>query len=394
MSLHENWIWKAEPDSPSGASIGEAEDDWIYIDDQSSILVNDVLEPELYDENPTRAQVASKLLEQLDELVKEEPLPGWFEDRPESLFDELSTSECIQNKPVVYSQPQAPVPESFLQEWETVFGGVESSCQMIYPSSSSALTPPQSPPYIHSDSLSFDSQQILVNLDPTALSNIQFIYPSIAHNAVIPPSINLINQQEQHHQQQQQQQVIEEESVDKSDTSYLGQISGEWNAENVSLLPLAGDVASELAVVDEYVRSCVESMSPTSPINSTVSSYLSSEDSVDDPDWTLDSSTSSSKASSRNNNYGKRNQKTTRTRNKPYARSIDDKKNRKKEQNKNAATRYRMKKKLEVKEIVSEQDELEEINGKLKDQVCELKREIGYLKGLMRDLFKAKGLIN
>ncbi|KAH0553293.1 hypothetical protein KQX54_001274 [Cotesia glomerata] len=71
MSLYENWIWKAEPDSPSGASIGEAEDDWIYIDDQSSTLVNDVLDPELYDENPTRAQVASKLLEQLDELVKE-----------------------------------------------------------------------------------------------------------------------------------------------------------------------------------------------------------------------------------------------------------------------------------------------------------------------------------
>ncbi|XP_008549915.1 activating transcription factor of chaperone isoform X1 [Microplitis demolitor] len=389
MSLHEQWIWKAEPDSPSGTSIGEAEDDWISIDDKSSTLINDVLDPELYDENPTRAQVASKLLEQLDELVKEEPLPGWFEDRVESLFDELS-SECIQSKSIIYPQPQIQSTPSFLQEFETVFGGVES-CRQIYPSGSSALTPPQSPPMINTDQLSIDTPQIFVGLEPTALSspNIEFVYPSTDNNSIITTTADHINQQPL-----QQLHIIQEESINKDGSSYLGQISGEWNAENVSLSPLAGDVASELAAVDEYVRSCAESISPSSPVNSTVSSYLSSEDSVDDPDWTIDSCTSSSKASSSNSNYGKRNQKVTRNRRKPYSRPIEDKKVRKKEQNKNAATRYRMKKKLEVKEIVGEQQELEDINTKLKDQVSELKREIGYLKGLMRDLFKAKGLIN
>ena len=84
----------------------------------------------------------------------------------------------------------------------------------------------------------------------------------------------------------------------------------------------------------------------------------------------------------------------TKNRQKPYSRpSIEDKKVRKKEQNKNAATRYRQKKKQEIKEILGEERELTEHNEKLKNQVTDLQREIGYLKGLMRDLFRAKGLI-
>lgn len=50
-------------------------------------------------------------------------------------------------------------------------------------------------------------------------------------------------------------------------------------------------------------------------------------------------------------------------------------------------------KKQEIKEILGEERELTEHNEKLKNQVTDLQREIGYLKGLMRDLFKAKGLI-
>ncbi|XP_034941004.1 activating transcription factor of chaperone isoform X2 [Chelonus insularis] len=296
-----------------------------------------------------------------------EPLSDWLEEKVESLFDELPSPECGQNKPIVYPtahnvKPQPQSTQSLLQEFETVLGDVEA-CHQIYPSSTSTLTPPQSPPPESQpeNTLPIDTQ-ILVTLQP-ALQNVEFVFPQ---------GIDQVN-----------------ESINKTD-SYLGQISGEWNAENVSLLPLAGDVASELAAVDEYVRSCAEDISPPSPVNSSGGSYLSSEDSVDDPDWILDSS-SSNKTS---NNNKQRNQKLSRNRHKPYSRSIEDRKNRKKEQNKNAATRYRQKKKQEIKEIVSEEQELLDYNKKLHEQEKELKREIGYLKGLMRDLFKAKGLIN
>jgi len=70
----------------------------------------------------------------------------------------------------------------------------------------------------------------------------------------------------------------------------------------------------------------------------------------------------------------------------------NNKKDRKKLQNKNAAIRYRMKKKEEAEGIKSEESELEEINKTLKNKVDDLEREVKYMKNLMQDVFKAKGL--
>lgn len=70
-----------------------------------------------------------------------------------------------------------------------------------------------------------------------------------------------------------------------------------------------------------------------------------------------------------------------------------DRKNRKKEQNKNAATRYRQKKKAQIEEIISKEQDLLEYNKKLRTQCTDIEREIKYLKDLMRELFKAKGLL-
>ncbi|NP_001191630.1 ApCREB2 protein [Aplysia californica] len=69
-----------------------------------------------------------------------------------------------------------------------------------------------------------------------------------------------------------------------------------------------------------------------------------------------------------------------------------DKKDRKKLQNKNAAIRYRMKKKGEAQGIKGEEQELEELNTKLKTKVDDLQREIKYMKNLMEDVCKAKGI--
>lgn len=84
-------------------------------------------------------------------------------------------------------------------------------------------------------------------------------------------------------------------------------------------------------------------------------------------------------------------------RSKPYDREMsvdgDGKHFRKKDQNKNAARKYRQKKKQEVEEILVEERQLTEVHNKLAKECGEIKREVKYLKSLMRELFKSKGVI-
>lgn len=153
------------------------------------------------------------------------------------------------------------------------------------------------------------------------------------------------------------------------------------------------DIAHELAVVDELVRSRVENMQwnssgPSSPCsNSCSNSSYEDSCSSSDPEWVPEPIDSLNQPQDDIKTF-------TRKRSKPYSRTVEDKKSRKKEQNKNAATRYRLKKKAEVEGILSEEKQLLQHGEKLTNQITDIKREIKYLKGLMRDLFKAKGLIN
>ncbi|XP_071452242.1 cyclic AMP-dependent transcription factor ATF-2-like isoform X2 [Hetaerina americana] len=71
----------------------------------------------------------------------------------------------------------------------------------------------------------------------------------------------------------------------------------------------------------------------------------------------------------------------------------EDRKERKKEQNKNAATRYRQKKKAEAEEVASEEKEMERMNDQLRVKAVDLAKEVSYLKKLMREMFKAKGML-
>lgn len=72
----------------------------------------------------------------------------------------------------------------------------------------------------------------------------------------------------------------------------------------------------------------------------------------------------------------------------------NDRKQRKKQQNKDAALRYRMKKKEESSSISTECEQLEERNRQLKDKVDTMTREIDYLKSLMAEVYKAKDRLN
>lgn len=65
----------------------------------------------------------------------------------------------------------------------------------------------------------------------------------------------------------------------------------------------------------------------------------------------------------------------------------EDRRIRKKEQNKTAATRYRIKKKVELEILLDEESQLEERNRQLQERHDELASEIRYLKNLMRELF-------
>ncbi|XP_073824409.1 bZIP transcription factor crc [Musca autumnalis] len=77
-------------------------------------------------------------------------------------------------------------------------------------------------------------------------------------------------------------------------------------------------------------------------------------------------------------------------RTRPYGRGVEDRKIRKKEQNKNAATRYRQKKKLEMEQILIEEQELTKRHEELKSMLAERKREAKYLKTLIREFYMKK----
>lgn len=87
----------------------------------------------------------------------------------------------------------------------------------------------------------------------------------------------------------------------------------------------------------------------------------------------------------------------THRRQTPYTKSSGgkplDRKQRKKQQNKDAATRYRQKKKAEQDAINAEFDSLMEHNTELKEQVDQMTKEIQYLKNLMADVYRAKGIL-
>ncbi|KAL1422981.1 hypothetical protein MTO96_021573 [Rhipicephalus appendiculatus] len=72
---------------------------------------------------------------------------------------------------------------------------------------------------------------------------------------------------------------------------------------------------------------------------------------------------------------------------------VSSRKERKRLQNKDAATRYRQKKKQQFGKVEEELEELTATNVSLQSEAQRIANEISYLKGLMRELFRAKGLI-
>lgn len=163
------------------------------------------------------------------------------------------------------------------------------------------------------------------------------------------------------------------------------------DAERIISSP--ADIQRELEVVDELVRAHSRNNSDFDD-NASQFSALSSV-------WSPRSEYSSnSSCSSQYGDYEPKSKKSssglkgvTKKRSRGYGRNPEEKKSRKKEQNKNAATRYRQKKKVEIEIILTEEQILAEKNRKLMGNYKEIRREVKYLKSLLRDLFKARGFI-
>ncbi|KAL7723586.1 hypothetical protein ACLKA6_007564 [Drosophila palustris] len=78
--------------------------------------------------------------------------------------------------------------------------------------------------------------------------------------------------------------------------------------------------------------------------------------------------------------------KRTRT----YGRGVEDRKIRKKEQNKNAATRYRQKKKIEMEHVLGEEQQLIQANDELRRTLAERRNESKYLRQLIREFYQGR----
>ena len=285
----------------------------------------------------TKSELASKLLddldklEDLDEWIKgEETFQNWLDD--DKIIPILDTIDAAQCSPtpVKLEEPK----HSFVPDTNSFLMEFERiRCIVEMEKTLDTLTPPQSPPY---------KQPLLTPLQPVSMPVQEYVPCQPEFQPIGTPAPDVL--------------------------------------------------AHELAVVDELVRLRAEKMvqweGPASPCSNSSGSSNFGDCSSDDPEWMPEASSDQEKSVGPVKNQRKRASK-------PYSRpTVEDKKSRKKEQNKNAATRYRMKKKAEVEEILEEERGLLKHHDELNDKITDLGREISYLKGLMRDLFKAKGLIN
>lgn len=156
------------------------------------------------------------------------------------------------------------------------------------------------------------------------------------------------------------------------------------------------NIDDAMAEVEALVRSRAEDFAESSSIDddssmcgssSCFSPRSESSSNTDESEWTLKSSPAIAAALKAKQAKQKRKPRTNR-------RTLEDRQSRKKEQNKTAANRYRLKKKAEIEILLDEERELQKRNETLQSQYDEVGREVKYIKSLLRELFKAKGLIN
>ncbi|KAE8743913.1 hypothetical protein FOCC_FOCC009471 [Frankliniella occidentalis] len=451
-------FWKEEPLSPGFSGLEEQVDLWQLLEDdvkkQAQSPERDPLgglgnSGEWLPESPgdscdsfitidtslqARGQLASQILQLLDDDIKEEPFPDWYETKTDqAIFDELPspTPSLSKDEAGLASRPFAglcmppamPLPMTgapYAVAANPAYPTPAPPAAVLVPLTTVQQQQQQLQPAVALLHLPVNHHPtadcgpgLLTTIQPqadtqTLLQEFEFVFDKVERHggALTPPQSppHHIAQHSVYYQQQPAPQVHQEQHIQPL-------------LHFPDVLQTPQQQQQLILEVDEIVRNRVQqdeeaswlaALAPPSPCTSSSSSSSSSNFScadspapaspeTDDPEWTpgrapgsptpptsAEASPAPGKAPSRKRGPAKR---------KPYSHDVQDKRLRKKEQNKNAATRYRMKKKAEVEEILGEENELIRKNDDLKDKVKDLSQEIRYLKNLMRDVFRAKNLI-
>jgi len=295
------WEGKIEPLSPNQLALVNPEDIMIFDNDFTTGLNFDHTDISFDDKKTTEEFIFELQQEIIESEDDDESNQNWL--------DETITLPILADyiHPPQQRQPLLKIEQTalLLQEFDSVLDAVELT----------HLTPPQTPP---------ESPQA-DNLNDLKLD--QFMFTSTP---------------------QSQQPIILNSNFFNFDQH-----------ESVQSPACSQDIAHEMEVVEELVRSCAEKLpdwttddEDNSSESYSASSSPRSDDSFDnasqsnDDEWSPKSSSPISSA--------------TKKRARPYGRSTEDKKSKKKEQNKNAATRYRQKKKAETEVVLEEERELQE----------------------------------
>ncbi|EDW25558.1 GL26659 [Drosophila persimilis] len=139
---------------------------------------------------------------------------------------------------------------------------------------------------------------------------------------------------------------------------------------------------------DDCESQASSSMGCSSSSSSSSSRVSGSIADVDD-DW-LPEQTSSSSSSPAYTSMENTSMAAPKKRTRTYGRGVEDRKIRKKEQNKNAATRYRQKKKIEMESVLGEEHELTQENEGLRRTLRERRSEMRYLRQLIREFYQER----
>lgn len=379
------WDGKSEPNSPPSSELFTIATDlvetenWLYDDN----LENEIL---LLSDEDLELKPGVEILCNLidgDEYVVE----------LDSLKDENWPPQTagITNPIAAYSEldslvaPAAPQQNFFTKPFDEVI--YNESIQNA--GTLTTLTPPQSPPR-NGNLLALQEPQQLVNAPiqfhtlhyrPTAAAAVpvaQQVATPATNTYIVPQSVSTELQSNSNANANNAAQF-----TDNAAAAAAYKVKNEYEHAQI-IDQIVEEFAKDLPdLSDEYESQYT--YSPPSQI----------EESSIDEEWTPTNSAGSSPAhcsgssSSCSGDDEKLAEGTTPTKKRrPYGRGVEDRKIRKKEQNKNAATRYRQKKKMEMEKVLTEEQILTKRNEELQGKLQKFDHEMKYLKGLIREFYR------
>lgn len=329
--------------------------------------------------NHNKSKTAQELLLELDQEIQNEP--SWYHNpKLDFIYEQLSPVSTVSSE--IHSRHINDEEFKIQRNTEELLSEFDNVCNAV----GLQLTPPMSP----SSGITTAASSPVHAPSPDYLTGAPIVYIVTVDNNDIPTEEMLIDE------------VLSEASDDSME------LIDELVREHTTNLP--DDVSSMIddscSVAESQMSDNVSvvssgsdsSYSPRSDDGSSFASFMSprSTDSFDvagyDEEWTP----SVDKKRVLKKSAGSRAQSKTgepKKEKRGYGRPLHEKKARKKEQNKNAATRYRQKKKEQLKVVLTEEEKLMQVHNKLRTKHDDVKREIRYLKQLMKEILIAKGVL-